>query len=80
MDKEGVDVTGMLARGESSLPKEYFNGFSSATASTTPLPVRLIFHRLYNNLSPGFRRPITLARLLLARTAPGSLKGPLSRL
>lgn len=74
---EGVKVTSMLARSENSLPIEYFNGFSAAASLTTPLSIPLIFHRLYNNLSPGLERPITLAKLLLAGTAPGSLKGAL---
>lgn len=71
---EWVIVTGILVGHENSLPKEYFNGFSSAAALTTPLSIPLIFHRLHNNLSPGLKRPITLARLLLAGTAPGSLR------
>lgn len=77
---ERVNVTGILAGRENSLPKEYFNGFSSAAALTTPLSIPLIFHRLHNNLSLGLKRPITLARLLLAITAPGSLKGLLGHL
>lgn len=70
-----MNVTSRLAGNENSLPPEYFSGFSSATTLTTPLSIPLTFSRLYN-LSPGLKRPITLARLLLAGTAPGS-KGPL---
>lgn len=73
---EWMNVTSSLAGSENSLPKEYFNGVSSAATLTMPLSIPLTFHRLYNNLSPGLNRPITLARLLLAGTAPGS-KGPL---
>lgn len=73
---EWVHVTSRLAGSKNSLPKEYFNGFSSATGLTTPFSIPLIFHRLCNNLSPGLKRPITLVRLLLAGATPGS-KGPL---
>lgn len=73
-----MKVTSKLAASENSLPKEYFNGFSSAASLATPLSIPLIFHRLYNNLSLGLERPITLSRLLLAGTAPGSQKGLLS--
>lgn len=75
---EWVHVTSRLAGSKNSLPKEYFNGFSSATTLTTPFSIPLKFHRLCNNLSPGLKRPITLVRLLLAGATPGS-KGPLEQ-
>lgn len=74
-----IHVPGVLAGSGNSLPKEYFNGCSSAAALNTPRSLPLIFHRLHNHLSPGSKRPI-IWRGSFWQALPGSRKGLLSHL